>query len=186
MPCHSVILFPEWKPVVVLLHIGNKFPSVPIGYTRNTAETYETIKLLLDLINYNEHQWKVCCDLKMVGILKGLKRGFAKHQCFLCIWEGRKRELHYTNFQWSSRTTFQIGIDSIDHIPLVPSPKIILPPLHIKLGMIRYFLVALDKNSAAFKELGKIFPKLSAAKISAGNSRNKNKHSYLFCHAFTI
>lgn len=170
--------------VIVLLHIGNKFPSVPIGYTRSTAETYEIIKLLLDLINYNEHQWQVCCDLKVVGLLKGLKRGFSKHQCFLCTWEGRKRELHYTNYQWNSRTTFQIGIDSIDHIPLIPSSKIILPPLHIKLGMIRNFLVKLDKNGAAFKELAKIFPKLSTAKISAGNSR-KEKHYYQFCHGFT-
>lgn len=154
--------------VVVLLHIGNDFPSVPIAYSTITSETYEVMQLVLELINYEEHKWLICCDLKVVGILTGVKKGFAKHQCFLCTWEGRRKDLHYTSYEWADRAAFQIGVDSIDHLPLVPSSKIILPPLHIKLGMISNFIKALDKNGFPFKELEKIFPKLSAAKISAG------------------
>ena len=32
----------------VLLHNGNKFPSVPIAYATNMKETYENLKILLE------------------------------------------------------------------------------------------------------------------------------------------
>ena len=44
----------------------------------------------------------------------------------------------------------------------------LIPPLHIKLGLIRQFVTALDKDSAAFKYLQVLFPKLSEAKVKAG------------------
>ena len=152
----------------VLLNIGNKYPSVPIIYATNVAENYENMKLILQLIDYSQHEWLICCDLKVIALLTGLKKGYAKHQCFLCFWEGRRKELHYTDFKWQSRINFQIGQNSIDNIPLIPSSKIILPPLHIKLGVIRSFVRALDHNGEAFKMLQTIFPKLSSAKIEAG------------------
>lgn len=123
----------------VLLHIGNEFPSVPIVYGTNLKEKYEIIRTILNLINYNLHEWKVCCDLKMVAIMTGLRQGFSKHQCFLCLWEGRKKELHYTDHQWPARATFILGENCLDYEPLVPTAKIILPPLHIKLGLIANF-----------------------------------------------
>ena len=43
-----------------------------------------------------------------------------------------------------------------------------MPPLHIKLGLIKQFVTALDKESAAFKYLQDLFPKLSEAKVKAG------------------
>ena len=78
----------------------------------------------------------------------------------MCFWEGRRKELHYTDFKWQTRINFQISQNSIDNIPLIPSSKIILPPLHIKLGVIRSFVRALDHNGEAFKMLQTIFPKL--------------------------
>ncbi|XP_017488063.1 PREDICTED: uncharacterized protein LOC108376372 [Rhagoletis zephyria] len=44
----------------------------------------------------------------------------------------------------------------------------LMPPLHIKLGLIKQFVKALDKNSSAFKYLQDLFPKLSEAKVTAG------------------
>lgn len=157
----------------VLLHNGNKHPSVPIVYSRNTSENYENMKLILELINYNQHKWMICCDLKVVGILTGVKKGFSSYQCFLCVWEGRKRHLHYTNHKWDARVHFKLGQFSIDHIPLVESNKVILPPLHIKLGLIRSFICALDHESEAFKYLKTVFPGVSDAKIKAGNKNLK-------------
>lgn len=153
---------------VVLLHIGNKYPSVPIAHATCMAETYENMKIILDAINYNKHTWMICCDLKVVSLLTGVKKGFSRHQCFLCVWEGRRKDLHYTNFEWEPRTDAQLGQFSIDNVPLVESSKVILPPLHIKLGLIRNFIRALDTDSAAFKHIKTIFPKLSEAKIGAG------------------
>ncbi|ESO05353.1 hypothetical protein HELRODRAFT_171733 [Helobdella robusta] len=49
----------------VLLHNGNHFPSVPIGHAAHMKETYLNMKTLLNPINYNEHKWKICGDLKV-------------------------------------------------------------------------------------------------------------------------
>ena len=42
--------------------------------------------------------------------------------------------------------------------------KVLLPPLHIKLGLMK----ALHKNGAAFQHLSTVFPGLSAAKLKEG------------------
>lgn len=152
----------------VLLHIGNKYPSVPIAYGREVKENYDTMKLILELINYDLHAWKICCDLKIVSLLTGVKGGYSKQQCFLCLWEGRLRHLHYTDHRWKPRVTYQLGIDSIDHMPLVPASKIILPPLHIKLGLVRNLVRAIKSNNDAFELLKAIFPRLTAAKVDNG------------------
>ena len=46
--------------------------------------------------------------------------------------------------------------------------KVLMPPLHIKLGLMKQFGTALDKESAAFEYLRDFFPKLSEAKVKAG------------------
>lgn len=127
----------------VLLHIGNEHPSIPIVYGRFQKEDYNTMKLILELIKYNSFKWKICCDLKVVAIVTGIRRGYSKHQCFLCTWEGRKDDLHYTDHIWKIRDTRVVGEHSIDYIPLVEAASVILPPLHIKLGLIKNFLIAL-------------------------------------------
>ena len=43
-----------------------------------------------------------------------------------------------------------------------------MPPLHIKLGLTKQFVKALDKDGAAFKYLQNLFPKLSEAKVKGG------------------
>ena len=44
-----------------------------------------------------------------------------------------------------------------------------MPPLHIKLGLTKQFVKALDQNSEVFESLKGFFPKLSEAKkVKAG------------------
>ena len=43
-----------------------------------------------------------------------------------------------------------------------------LPPLHIKLGLMKQFVKALDRNGGYFKYLRKFFPGLSLDKLKAG------------------
>jgi len=43
---------------VVLIHNGNRFPSVPLAHAANTKENYESIKPLLGKIKYGEFKWK--------------------------------------------------------------------------------------------------------------------------------
>jgi len=52
---------------------------------------------------------------------------------------------------------------------LIPRFKVLLPPLHIKLGLIKQFVKAIkDKESEAFQYLYMKFPKVSEAKIKEG------------------
>ena len=46
--------------------------------------------------------------------------------------------------------------------------KVLLPPLHIKLGFMKNFMKALDKNAAAFQHLSTVLPGLSVAKLKEG------------------
>ena len=53
----------------VLLHNGNKFPSVPLAHAADVKESYESMKLLLGKIKCDELKWKLCGDLKVVALL---------------------------------------------------------------------------------------------------------------------
>jgi hypothetical protein len=46
--------------------------------------------------------------------------------------------------------------------------KVCLPPLHIKLGLMKQFVKALDKNGAPMRYLAAKFPGLSDAKVKGG------------------
>ena len=52
--------------------------------------------------------------------------------------------------------------------PLVSQDRIILPPLHIKLGLMKQFVKALDKHGDCFNYIVKKFPSLSMKKMKAG------------------
>lgn len=152
----------------VLLHIGNKFPSVPLALAANMKETYETMKLLLDKIKYEEHKWKVCGDLKVIAILLGLQLGFTKYCCFLCEWDSRDRKQHYDKKDWPRRISLTPGEKNVKNIPLVDGKNIYLPPLHIKLGLMKNFVKALPKDGNGFRYLMTKFPMISEMKIKEG------------------
>jgi hypothetical protein len=84
----------------VLPHNGNKHPSIPIAYAVHRKETYENIKNLLDKINYNKHCWNVCGDLKIIAILLGMQLGYTKYGCFICKWDSRAKNKHYSVKHW--------------------------------------------------------------------------------------
>ena len=54
------------------------------------------------------------------------------------------------------------------HKPLVKRDRIFLPSLHIKLGLFKQFVKALDKESSGFAYLAETFPSLSQAEIKEG------------------
>jgi predicted nucleic acid-binding Zn ribbon protein len=63
-------LFNDWSKVslkVVPLHNGNRFRSIPLAHATNMKESYESMKLLLGKIKYDEFKWKLCGHLKVVG-----------------------------------------------------------------------------------------------------------------------
>ena len=52
----------------VLLHNRNRKPFVPLAHEVHVKETYGNIKFLLGKVNYANHTWNICADLKVVGI----------------------------------------------------------------------------------------------------------------------
>jgi len=54
---------------VVLLHNRNRFPSVPLAHAANMKESYESMKLLLGKIKYDEFRQKLRVDLQVVALL---------------------------------------------------------------------------------------------------------------------
>ena len=152
----------------VLLHNGNKLGSVPVGHSVKLTETYENMKYLLEALQYSHHNWKICGDLKMISIILGLQAGYTKHSCFLCLWDSRADDRHYTQINWPPRTSFTPGFNNVKCASLVDPQNILLPPLHIKLGLMKNYTKALDKDGTAFKFLRMKFPKISEAKLRAG------------------
>jgi hypothetical protein len=153
---------------VVLLANGNELPSVPVAYSVTMKETYEKISRILDKISYHDYNWKLCADLKVVALLMGLQSGYTKYCCFLCEWDSRARDKHYIIRNWPLRESFTPGQKNVAHDSLVPKENIYLPPLHIKLGLIKQFVKAMDKTGDAFQFLKTKFPRLSEAKIKEG------------------
>lgn len=152
----------------VLLHNGNLLPSIPIAYSSVMRETYTNLETILRCVNYKEHNWLVCADLKVIAILTGLQGGYTKYCCFLCLWDSRARKDHYCTKNWPSRDVRIPGKSNVTNVPLVSNEKIVLPPLHIKLGLIKQFVKAMDKNNEPFIYLTTLFPKLSSSKINEG------------------
>lgn len=152
----------------VLLHNGNEKPSIPIAHAVNTKESYETMAKLLKYIKHEEHDWKMCCDLKVVAMLCGLQGGYTKYCCFLCLWDSRAREDHYKRKEWPKREHSVLGENNIKYMPLVQTKDIILPPLHIKLGLFKNFVKALSTDGNSFFYLKNKFKSLSTQKIKEG------------------
>jgi len=152
----------------VLLHNGNNFGSVPLAYAVGMKENYGVLKTLLELIKYAEHGWKICSDLKVVGILIGLQYGNTKYPCFLCLWDSRDKSNHFQKREWTNRNEFTLGKNNVVQKPLVEPNKILIPPLHLKLGLMKNFVKAMDKEGAGLRYLGQKFTKISKAKINEG------------------
>lgn len=62
----------------VLLHNGNKKPSIPVIYSVSIKETYDNMFDTLIAIKYKEFKWQICRYLKVTVILLGLQCGYIK------------------------------------------------------------------------------------------------------------
>ena len=108
----------------MLLHNGNKYPSLPLAHSVHLKEDYNSINTLLDALKYDEYDWD--------------------------------------------------------------PRKVLMPPLHIKLGLMKQFVRTLDTESAAFKDLQDFFPKLSEAKVKAGVFVGPQIKKILECNEFLV
>uniref|UniRef100_UPI00358FB395 uncharacterized protein n=1 Tax=Myxine glutinosa TaxID=7769 RepID=UPI00358FB395 len=80
----------------------------------------------------------------------------------------RQDKQHYVQRNWPERSGLEPGSHNVVSHALVTPQKILLPPLHIKLGLMKNFVKALNKEGRAFAFLNKKFPRVSEAKLKAG------------------
>lgn len=178
MKCFDIEYDPsEWRIFIdssktslkaVLLHNGNTFASLPLGHSVHLEENYNDLAMILEKINYQEHRWMVCGDFKILTMLLGQQAGYTKYPCFLCLWDSRARDLHWTKTDWPLRGALTPGEKNVINTTLVPPEKVLLPPLHIKLGLMKQFIKSLPKDGDCFRYLCSKFPKLSEAKLKEG------------------
>lgn len=154
----------------VLIHRTTDKPSIPVAYSAKMKESYENIEIILKAIKYKEHYWKICCDFKVMAFLCGLKGGYAKYMCYKCLWDSRyNARSQYQKTDWPPRKADgKIGDHSQEKKPLVSFDKLLLPPLHLKLGIVKNFIKQVVKKEPVFQCLTEIFPKLTPAKIKEG------------------
>ena len=112
--------------------------------------------------------WSICGDFKVIGLLLGQQSDFTKFPCFLCEWDGRDRISHCDKKERPRKQTFTPGIKNIILEPLIDPAKDLLPPLHIKIDLIKQFVRALSTNRPCFKYLCNKFPSLSYDKVKSG------------------
>lgn len=149
----------------VLLHNDHAYMPIPIAYSRVLKETHYSMKLIFEKVKYNEHNWDVSGDLKVVALIMGFQLGRTRNGCFICTWISTAKIEHY-DATWEKRTSYEIGFMNVRQNSLTTSEKILLPTLHIKLGLVSSFIRKLKKDKGAFQYLKVLFPGLSIAKIS--------------------
>ena len=103
----------------VLLNNGNKFASIPVGHSVELKESLKSMECLLSALNYQEHKWLICGDLKVVGLILGLQGGYTKYPCFLCLWDSRADDQHYVRQEWPSRQGLKSGSHNVLSHPLL-------------------------------------------------------------------
>jgi hypothetical protein len=68
----------------VLLHNGNVFAPIPVAHSIHLKKTYDSLKRLLNSVNYKAHGLLVCGDFRVIALLLGLQVGYITMPCFLC------------------------------------------------------------------------------------------------------
>ena len=131
-------------------------------------ETHDNMDQLLSDLNYHNHGWLICGDLKVVGLVLGRQGGYTKHPCLLCFWDSRDDDQHYIRQEWPPRQVLQPRSHNVQSRLLVEPNKILLPPLHIKLGLMKNFVKAMDREGRGFTFLQQKFPRITLGKLKSG------------------
>ena len=122
----------------------------------------------MDAINYDKFKWQICGDLKVIALILGLQKKFTKYSWFICEWDSIARSLHYSRKYRPARKSLEPGMKNVENQTLVEQSKSLLPCMHLKLGLVKNFVKAINQEEAVFTYLWETFPRLSEAKLKEG------------------
>jgi len=86
--------------------------------------------------------------------------GCTKYCCFVCEWNSRDKKNYYVNKLWPKRTSLTPEEKNVVKPALVLPEKIYLPPLHIKLGLLKNVVKGMGKTGRGFVYVRDKFPKI--------------------------
>ena len=93
---------------------------------------------------------------------------YTKYPCFLCKWDSRADREHYSRRICSEWDNLHPGLHNIIQKSHFNPNRILLPLLHIKLGIMRNVIKDINRNGPTMQFLRRKFSKISEAKITAG------------------
>jgi hypothetical protein len=134
--------------MAVLLNNENKLASVPLTHSSSLKECYENLQIVLEKLKHNEH----------------------KFLCFACEWDSRAREYLWTVTRWPKRKSLVLGKKHVIKLTLIDPLRVLLLPLHIKLGIMKQFVKAFNRTGPCYRYLIQKFPLLPEAKVNEGVS----------------
>ncbi|GFX60914.1 putative transposable element [Trichonephila clavipes] len=123
---------------VVFIHNSNRYASVLVEHSVHLKECYEHLEFILNKVSYFDHKWTICGDLKVISMLLGQQSSYTKFPCFLSDWDSRDRKKHYVKQTLPIRKALIPGVKKVESQSLVYPKKILFPPLHIKLGLMKH------------------------------------------------
>ena len=78
-------------------------------------------------------------------------RWLHKISLLLVLWDSKARTEHWIKNDWLVRSELIPGSLNVLATPLVERSKAVFPPLHIKFGIMKQFVKALEKDGDCFK-----------------------------------
>lgn len=150
-------------------------PLIVIGYSASLKESSTNFEAILKLVDYEKHQWFICSDCKVLCMLAGIKGGNADYPCFLCSFYANKKGIsdHYVIRDWGPKSE-SVRQKAKKGEQLVPLDKLLFPPLHIQLGLVKIFLQTLDQDGEAWECVEKRFPKMNSKLPYRGSLNGKD------------
>lgn len=100
--------------------------------------------------------------------------------CASYLWNTRYKGNQYQKKDWQNRNDSVIGRANVIHESLVPREKVMLPPLHIKLGVFKNFVKVLPVDGPTLTFLRSKFPRLSESKIKEGTVLHISNFNIVF------
>ena len=96
------------------------------------------MKLILQKLKYANHNWINCGDLKVLYMLLGSQNGYTN----IFVSYGTIVVPHWKQKIRRAIEDFRVGEKNIVQAPLVNQEKILFLPLHIKLGLMKQFVLS--------------------------------------------